>query len=283
MEASNCGPRVVMDGPLPRPPRFNLLTVAIEGGDVLDGDGSVTERWGNGVQLYPYPGDLPGGFDPEATGTLRVKDEGNPVPLPSFNAFTAYQPIKCTAAGVDSDTAFRARAVAALAATEAWSAERQLAMGDPMDDNPYLGDTNADVLSGTAETPLKALRLLEQAIAETGKAGVIHMGVGLATHLGDILWRDGTTMRSPVGTPIAVGYGYEDAYPIDVGAPGDADHVWAFATGPVIYKLGVPFVNPQTIREALDRSNNDLVYRAERDVLVVWDTLLQAAVRADLG
>ena len=35
------------------------------------------------------------------------------------------------------------------------------------------------------------------------------------------------------------------------------------------------------ITEVLDRSNNDVTFRAERYVLVEWDTVLQAAVLVD--
>lgn len=267
---------IPLDGPLPRPPRFNVLTVAQEAPDVLEADGGVSERWGNGVQLIPYPDELPGGFDPCSTGTFRLKDEGDGVPLPVFLAFTAYLPIKCTAAGARDDAEFRARATVALTATEAWAMERQLAYGDPMGENPFLNDGDLQDIGGAATSAVRGLRLLEERIAQTGKAGVIHMTPGTVNVLGDRLWRDAQTLRTPAGTPVVSGAGY-----VPDGAVADDARMWA--TGPLLYRRSEMLINPPTISEALDRSNNDLVYRAERDVLIAWDTLLQVAVDVSLA
>ena len=51
------------------------------------------------------------------------------------------------------------------------------------------------------------------------------------------------------------------------------------ATGPIEVFMG-PTVTFDT-RSSLDRSDNTLVFRAERYVLSVWDTALQAAVLVD--
>ena len=52
-----------------------------------------------------------------------------------------------------------------------------------------------------------------------------------------------------------------------------------YATGPVEVRLGEVAV--MDIKEVLDRSNNDVTFRAERYVLVTWDTQLQAAILVD--
>jgi hypothetical protein len=51
------------------------------------------------------------------------------------------------------------------------------------------------------------------------------------------------------------------------------------AHGPVNVYLGPTVI--QNVRSSLDRSDNQLVFRAERYVLSVWDTALQAAVLVD--
>jgi hypothetical protein len=80
------------------------------------------------------------------------------------------------------------------------------------------------------------------------------------------------------GTPVVSGMGYQDVDTPWLAAPG-ATEDWIFATGPVEVRLG-PLVITDT-RESLDRSDNEITFRAERYVLATWDTALQAAVLVD--
>ena len=82
------------------------------------------------------------------------------------------------------------------------------------------------------------------------------------------------------GTPIVVGTGYAGSHPVGSSVP-TAKQAWAYATGPVDVRRGDVIVNPPEIKQALDRTTNEITYRVERDYLVDWDTVLQAAVLVD--
>ena len=53
----------------------------------------------------------------------------------------------CSGRGIGTDSALDGRARAAFAAVEQWGVEHELATGEGMPSNPYLGDGNADVLA----------------------------------------------------------------------------------------------------------------------------------------
>ena len=60
------------------------------------------------------------------------------------------------------------------------------------------------------------------------------------------------------------------------------DQSYAIATGPVeIRREDSITMLPGSLAEALDRSQNLVTYRAERDYLVEWDRQLQAAILVD--
>ncbi len=95
-------------------------------------------------------------------------------------------------------------------------------------------------------------------------------------------WFDQTREDNPLvtvnGTRVAAGGGYQGATPSGQVA-ASAGESWVYATGPVEVRLGEVAV--LDIKDVLDRSNNDVTFRAERYVLVTWDTQLQAAVLVD--
>lgn len=80
------------------------------------------------------------------------------------------------------------------------------------------------------------------------------------------------------GTPVVSGMGYMGIDTPWLATPG-ATEDWIFATGPVEVHLG-PLVMTD-IKESIDQSLNDVTFRAERYVVAVWDTALQAAVLVD--
>lgn len=278
MSQATLGPPRVLDGPVPIPPRYSLLVNA----QIID---DLDYHWMAGGAVYPYPElEDSGAHNPCATGTEREKLEGGAVPLPEFGAFTAYVAETCTARGIGDDEAFKNRAVTALNGLEAAIVEHEFASGDAMPGNPYLANsalTNYQDL-GTLKT-VEALARLENAIAETGKMGVIHTDPATATAWASActVEREGAYLRAiATGTPIVVGYGYVGVRPDDEAAP-PATSGWAWATGPVqIRRSGIELL-PGTLAAALDRQNNVVTYRAERHYLVDWDTELQAAVLVD--
>lgn len=266
------GPPVVIDDIVPVAPPHSLLQTP----GVLQPDEDL--HWINGVSVYPYPVDLPGVWDPCSTGTYRTKEEGSGVPLPSFAAFVVYLPITCSAISMGSPTDFSQRAEVAMDAVESFAVEQQLSQGIAIGTNPYFADAAADVLAGgAAVSPAVGLSYLEDAIGATGKKGMIHATPGVISQ-----WFEGERQDNPlttvVGTSVVSGGGYIGAFPSGEAAAA-AGQAWAFATGPVQVRHSP--VSVMDIADVLDRSNNDVTFRAERYVLANWDTALQAAVLID--
>jgi hypothetical protein len=276
---------IAVDGPLPVAPAFSFFSVALdldteEGLMALGIDAG--ERIGGGVSLLPRPTDKPFGFDPCSAGTMREKEEASERTVRTFLPFQAYVPEFCSGMGVGPWEEFKANANAVLLATDAYAAERQFAFGLPMGDNPSLNDTNLVVL-GSGVGPMEGLALLENAIGGTGRAGVIHATPGIATMWTAnraLLWTGDVIRTVATRTPVIVGHGYIETDPD--AAPGPTgDQEWAFATGPVFGWRGPLEELAEDIASTLDRSVNDVHYRAERDMLVGWDGVLQAGVLID--
>lgn len=275
------GPPVRLDGPLPQRRPGCLLDVATIVPEAND-------HWLNGARIYPFPPDAGFAHDPCLDGSPRVKQSPTAPELPHFGAFTAYVPIKCTAATVGPDTQwFQDRAVAVMNAVESTIAEKVLANGDGLPAlQPHLTDSNLDQLNGGAATALtEALSILEDEIGKTGRGGVIHATPGLsaAWNMGGAFSPDskGRGIAYTInGTPIVQGAGYIGSYPDGGGAPAIGNE-WAYATGPIQARHTEVFVNPDQIKFALDRGINDFEYFAERHLLVDWDGVLQAGVLVD--
>lgn len=274
MSQVTIGPPLVINGPLPTPPPYALMSAA----QIVDEPNS---HWMSGGAVYGYPSVTPEAHDPCSTGTFRDKDTVDESPVGYFGAFTAYLPITCSAMGIIPGE-FENRARIAFQATQSYIYERELSQGEVMVLNPFLADANADpVAAGAVLTPSVGLRYLEDAIGATGRAGLIHATPAVASAWSAELMSDGTRLRTIAnGTPVAAGGGYAGAQPEGEAAPA-AGQAWAFATGPVQIRLSPIEIVPGTLAEALDRENNVVTYRAERNVLVTWDTALQAAALID--
>ena len=278
MAAPFAGVPFVLDGPAPVAPPFRLLDVAT----VLD---IPDPHWANGAQLWGYPEGCPEGHDPCAAGTFRDKAEAGNVPIPEYGPFTAYVPISCTPRSLHDEGELLTRVTAVFNATESAAVERQLLSGAYLPLNPYIADDNVAILGGgTAQSADVALGLLEDAIGETCRAGVIHMTPFALTLVAggfNSVQQTGNRLFTRRGTPIIVGDGYIGGFPDSVGT--SADDPWMWATGPVIIARSGVITNPQNMRQALDRASNLITFYAERDYLVGWDTALQAAVKLDAG
>lgn len=265
----------VLDGPLPEAPPYALLNMP----GVLKPP--ADSHWMSGARVYGYPEDEPGFFDPCSSGTSRVKDEADEgFSTPLFGAVTVYLPIQCSAMSIGDPDEFRDRGRVTLEAVESWAVERILSQGVPGMLNPFFSDGNVQVLaSGAAVSAKTGLSYLENAIGETGRMGMLHAEPAIAARwFGHPLVPDPPVLRTGIGTPVAVGGGYIGSHPSGQAGPS-AGKSWAFATGPVEVRHAE--VNVLDIKEVLDRTSNDVVFRAERTVLADWDTALQAAVLID--
>ena len=275
---------IPLDGPVPRPPQYGLPSVALE---VTP---NPTDR--GGAVITPYPDGMIGegedisgpvtSHDPCSDGSARLKDFPNALTIPAgFPSWTAYLGEVCTAYNIGPWEDWKARANVALAAREAWALEAQLA-GAIFAAAPNLNDS-PDVLGGAAVSPASAVAYLEGAIADTGIEGVLHLTKEVVAYLGVSFFTNaGGILRTAAGTPVVAGTGYKAAGAPSGQAAAAAGQSWVYATGPVLYARSATIYNaPDTIAEALDREDNTVIYRAERDLWVGWDEQLKAAVLAD--
>lgn len=278
MSSMTFGPPVMIEGPLPVAPPRSLLTVP----GVLQDDGD--SRWMNGAAIWGYPEGQPDTWDPCSSGTFEVKSDESTFSTPDFAAFVAYLPITCSSFSLAQDPeGFAERAEIALDATISFAVEKALARGIPMSTNPYLADAAVTFPGGTtAVSPSVGLAYLEQAIGDTARKGMIHATPAVVTTwFGTFpLFQSevGSALYTPNGTPVVSGGGYKGATPFGQ-TPAATGQSWVYATGPVrAFLAEEPTLN---IKDVLDRSNNDVTFRAERYALVEWDTALQAAVLID--
>ena len=267
------GPSISVDGPTPQAPEYRLLDTA----EVRTNDRALL-----GADVWSYPTGLGKLYAPCLTGSFADKDLDNEMLSPRFGSFGVYYPVTCSALGLDLDEIVtRARVTADAVESEA--VEREFRNGIAQPDNPFLNDTNLDILN-TGDGPRVSLAILERAIAGTGRKGMIHVDPGVATALaGANLVTTNGVMRTMLGTPVVVGHGYytdnsgDDLYAPDGGANAVLETSgWAYATGPVIVYKG-----SELALRSVGHDVNDYEVVIEREYLVEWDTALQAAVLID--
>lgn len=132
--------------------------------------------------------------------------------------------------------------------------------------------------------PQAGLNYLENAIGQTGRQGIIHATPGVISawnFVNLVTTTEGSDwLRTANGTLVVSGAGYYNTDPSGkTGSDPSVGQEWAFATGPVhVYtQMGVR----PTVSEYVDREINEIVYRAERDFLALWDTSLQVGTLID--
>jgi hypothetical protein len=258
---------VPLQAPLPAPRRFDLLSTL----EVLE---PADDRWLGGAWTG---GDVPGPaftHDPCSTGTVRSKDPGGVVALQTSAAFAVYLPGFCSTQSIGPDPEFWTdRLKRIFEIYESAAVERVLATGDGHTVlGPYLGNANLEILhGGLAIDPVQAYGLLEQAVARHG-GGVIHVAprTFAAWKSANLITTDGAILRSELGTPIVVGYGYVGVTP-DNGTPPTPTQEWAFASGAIeVIRDSRIDVLPSEYEEAIYRPLNDAVFIAERPYLLNW-------------
>lgn len=270
---------VYLNGPLPQRRPFDLLSEA-----QFPEHSQWGEHWQAGVQVYPYPTDLPGVHAPCAGGgSYGTKADGDAPPLPQFGGFTAYLPITCTARGMGQWDAYMRRAEIAFEAKVSYAVELELMFDAAGVGNPHLASGDADNLSAAAVKASEGLALLENAIAgDTAVVGLIHADPATVTAWSRefLVFHEGGRLRTTNGTPVVAGAGYVGAHPSNKPVPG-ATQAWAFATGPVqVLQTGIYGI-PEVVEEAVDREFNVVTFLAEENIVVDWDTAFLAEVLID--
>lgn len=280
------GPALDLDGPLPVAPEHSLLNTRLRNrqGNL---ESVVVERDAtrvlNGVNVWGYPTGCSELWEPCSDGTFRVKSDESDTPIPRFDSYVVYKPIQCSSIGLRNPEELNERISVTLDAVLSSGVEEALLGGVAGSSNPFVGDSNVTDLTptpGTAVSAGVALSLLENAIGETCRQGMI--GATPATvaalqafPIGDLMDQ---RLQTANGTAVYSSDGLIGLTTADLAAP-DPGEDWMVAHGPVQVYMGptVAF----NVRSSLDRSDNTLVFRAERYVLSVWDTALQAAVLVD--
>lgn len=271
------GPARNLDGPLPLERPHSLLKTleAMGGGNVIRSG----NEWLNGVNVWGYPKETPSLWEPCSDGTFREKESESTWDQPRFDSLVAYLPIQCSSITASPEV-FSERAEQALDATLSFAVEEALAKGVAGSTNPFFGDANLDVVGGATNLPTASLAFLENAIGATGRGGMIHATPGTIAAWGFDLLETNGVIRTPNGTPVVSGAGYIDTDPAgETGSTPASGLEWAFATGPIqVYISGGPDFQ---VSEFVDRENNVITYRAEKFILPLWDTSLQAGVLVD--
>ncbi len=277
---------VNLQAPLPAPRKFTLLDAA------QLHDNPANERWLRGAAIG---GDVPGPAYTQAgcsQGTDRIKADAGRIAIDDAGAFTVYLPAFCTAQSIGPDpTYWTDRLELVFQVYESAAVERVFATADGLGTNVgrYLGDSAVEILGGGAVGPVEGLALLEQEIARNG-TGMIHVDPSVATYweANLLISSKGGQMSTGLGTPVAVGAGYIDAAPDGEGTP-DPGEQWAWASGPVEISRSDLFTIPGLYSQAIDRSQNDVMFYAERHYLINWigridssdDDHIQAGVLID--
>lgn len=230
-----------------------------------------SKRYAYGVRSGGAPPGPAFTQDLQSTGTAAVKVEAGTIPMQDSDLFVVYMQAECTTISIGPEPRkWIERLKMMFRVYERAAVERVFVTGDGMSIGPSLGNANMENLSVDAVDPLRALQLLETAVARHS-SGIIHAAPSTV-----IAWdalnltvaQDGLTYTKR-GTPIAVGAGYIDAVP-DGADPLNDEEQWAFASGPLEIQSGMIDIPAQTYQEILDRTFNDVVVVAERPYVFNW-------------
>lgn len=253
-------------------------------------------RWEAGFSFEPETcgTGVIGSVDPCSSDTKAVAGSDGSVDVEPIGLFAGDS---CSSFGFGSRD-WQARARRKLIACESNLIEDELWNGTLARangwDNKFLASLDSDVVTDGAETPLRALACLEQALAECncGGQGMIHAMPQVVTHWVNLnLVRRHTStiegrgqvsrLETELGTIVVPGSGYDGSGPPGVvdGAPTPAadGSIWAYATSRVHIRLGPIMVVPSDHTDALNRSTNLITYRAERLAATTWDCCHVAA------
>lgn len=267
--AGDGGVRVA--GPVCRPPRFGLLSVA-----------DVTERpddeWAKGLEWD----ELPCGYDVGVTAgqcpplpEQHVKSAARGFSTNFADSFAVYAGWTCSTGGMEAEQAWD-EAKELLRRNWAKGLELTFWTGVDQDGNEVrstLGSSMPTILNGPGD-PVPAVDLtagvgvLESFAGDcNGCEPVVHASRGVATFLAErsLIERDGSQLRmAGTGSLFAPGGGYPTSGPGGaVAAPGEA---WIYVSGGVSLTHGRTFFSPGRgdLGGAVNLSVNDVTVYAER-------------------
>jgi hypothetical protein len=248
-----------------------------------------------------YPGGLSDLF-PEQVETDYVPFQIEHGENVSTFGYEAFPYVQRAYAGLEAKTA-------SAAEYEFWTGTLSQAKGYPnhylamnrTTDTPTAGPVIDLTPSGGAVNPRRALGMLEQALSNAGTAApsgaqaVVNVSTGqamgagrygmihclpemLANWYGGILHTDGRHLTTDFGTLIVPGSGYPGTGP--GGITPAAGQSWLFATSLVYFRVGDPYLADPNFMDHIRRSDNTVLVKAQREVLLYWDHAAHFAIRA---
>lgn len=144
------------------------------------------------------------------------------------------------------------------------------------------GDDNADTITSSAQSPIQAMALLDQALsdARVGK-GMIHARPYIVNlwQNANLLTERGGRLETVTGHVVVPGAGYSGTSP--AGAAPGANSEFAYATEMIgIVRQRTPDVR-EDMPSALDRANNTLSFTAQRAYAILWSQCAWLAAEID--
>lgn len=257
---ANPGVGVVVTAPPAVPPVLSLVSMARDPGDWDD-------HMANGIRFQPESCSGGGGvLDPCGSDDKDI--DATPAVV-DFQPFAVWEGDRCSGTAFNSRD-FKGRAQRLLLACESshiahefWTGT--LARAKHWTANRYLASEASDVVTNGPSEALQALECLEEALASCncGQRGMIHCTPQLASVWSefDVLRREGKYILTIMDTIIVPDAGYNGSGPY---GPAVAGSQWTYATSMVDVRRGPISIVPDTVAEAMDRSNNLIEFRAER-------------------
>lgn len=278
-------PRSPIIAPQATPPRYGLLA----GVPTIE-DGA---RWEGGVDWAPEQCGDSGAFAVDCPGSTPAQESSANPDTAVADPFAVFAEDRCGTFGWKArDRSGRARRQ--LEATRSYQVAREFWRGDLIAsaglDNVPLADAAAFEVTNEASSIKVAVGYLELALAECGQGrrGVIHVTPQALLHgvAQQVFMAEPGTQRwmTALGTIVIADAGYDGSAP-DGSPPGTGQ--WAYGTSMVTVRLGVVDITPPggdeaAMAQAMDRSINSVVFRAEQLVLVQWDPCCHYAAELDI-
>lgn len=274
-------PPLYVPAPTVTPYAYGLFSVAIQPPEESD------PHWQCGVDYQPFSCDkssVVGDYCSTPLPPPKTVPEG--VDTVNGTPFTVFDGFNCHLVGF-TEAEILARVRAALDLGERRAVEREYWTGEA-GSRPRLADPSAVILNPTnppltiadALHPVGGIAALENYLADNyGGTGVIHGPRGASAVLSrfNLISVVGSRLQTIVGTPVALGGGYVINTGPD-GTPAPPGTAWLYATGQVVIRRSAPWLNPDSVAQALNRTNNNVTLLAERTFIVTHECLLAAVL-----
>lgn len=272
------------------PPRYGLFIAADE---ILPGkaaDGTlIEERWQWGTAWAPEQNNGGGTAAVDCAGRTTALTAGTNVSNAKADPFLVWSEDHCSTIGFKARD-YLGRAKRQLAATESFRAASELWLGTEAQavtlDNHWLTEDPEILKSGTAFAPLDALALIDMGLGRmlAGRRGMIHVSQQLMVdlHANFGLEQSGDKWITPTGNVVVSDAGYPGTKP----DAASGTNQWIYATPMIQYRRSPVDVVPGSFdtayTEAMDRGLNTITVRAERLVLLQWDSTVPVGNHSNL-